>query len=179
MKSNIIRFAILSFLSLVINTGMASAKAEGGIATINVEKIYQAKVIKNIGTQIAKKRDKFQKQISSKEKSLEKEQKKLEAKKDILSSSALQEEQKKFFKKVEGLRGEGKKKNGILKKAHDNSMKRVNEMVSEIVNEVAQQKGLTIVLPASQVVYAVEAIDITSQVIVKLDKKITKLKVQF
>ena len=180
MKKNILISSLIAIMALFLNAAFANAQSSTSFATINIEKISkEARVVKNIATQISKKRDSFQKQISAQEKKLEKEQKKLEAKKDILSSSALQEEQKKFFKKVEKLKNDATKKDKILKKAYGDSIKKVNDIVGEIVNEIAKDKGLSLVLPSSQVVYSIEAIDITSQVVAKLDKRVSKIKVKF
>ena len=66
-----------------------------------------------------------------------------------------------------------------MKKAYANSIKKVNDMVIAIVNEIAEDKKLQLVLPSSQVLFFDESIDITNQVIKKLNKKISKMKVSF
>lgn len=172
-------FAVILPLFLIFS-GSAFSNESASVATINIDQISkEAKVVKNIAKQISKKRDQFQKQISASEKKLEKEQKKLESKKDILSESALKKEQLAFFKKVEKLKNDASKKDKILKKAYTTSIKKVNDVVGEIVNSIAVEKGLSLVLPSSQVVYSVESIDITQEVIKKLDKKVSKIKVKF
>ncbi len=177
ISSRISIFALIigSFLSFSVN-----AAENPTIATINIDRISkEAKVVKNIAKQISAKRDKFQKGITKQEKKLEKEKDKLEAKKNVLSESALKKEQLKFFKKVEKLKKDATKKDKLLKKAYTTSIKKVNDIVGEVVNDIAKKRGLLVVLPSSQVVFSVKGIDITSQVVVKLDKKISKMKVKF
>ncbi len=174
---------INSFGLLLLNIFVCSAaySAQGqAIATIDIDRISkEAKVVKNIADQISKKRDKFQKEITKEEKKLEKEKKKLDAKKGVLSDSALQEEQKKFFKKVEKLKNNATKKDKILKNAYAKSIKKVNDMVGEIVDELAKEGSFSVVLPSSQVVYATNDLDITTKAIERLNKKVSKMKVKF
>lgn len=150
------------------------------IAVINIEKISKdAKAVKYIAKKISAKRDKYQKEIAKKEESLKKEKKRIEAKKSILSRDALLKEQEKFFKKVEDLKKLAQKRDKTLKSAYTDSIKKVNEEVSEIVASVAKEQQIHLVLPASQVVFSIESLDITNEVIRRLNKKMTEVKVRF
>ncbi len=169
-----------SAIILVFALGVAEASAVENIAIIDIEKIsQQAKVVKDVAGKVSKKRDQFQKEITSQEEKLEAERKKIEAKKSILSEEALDKQQKDFFKKVEELKKFAEKRDASLKKAYSEAIKTVNEEVGVIVSEIAKEKGLSLVIPASQVVFSVDNLDITAEVIKRLDKKVSKASVKF
>lgn len=174
---------ILKTFSLLLISVLFFAKtlsASENLAVIDIEKISSdAKVMKYIAKKINSQREKYQKEISSKEKTLEKEKKKIEAKKNILSDEALQKQQKKFIEKVKDLKEFAGKRDKTLKTAYSESIKKVNEKVGEIVSEVAKEKQLTIVFPASKVVFSLESVDITQEVIKRLDKKMSRVSVRF
>ncbi len=174
------KFNLITLIFAVFMSFCANSSEKVQIATIDIEQISkEAKVVKDIAEQIGAKRDKFQKDITKQEQKLEKEKDKLDAKKSVLSDSALKEEQAKFFKKVEKLKSDASKKDKILKKAYTESIKKVNDIVGEVVDEVSKEKGLLIVLPTSQVVYSVKGVNITDEVVSRLDKRIDKLRVKF
>lgn len=171
----------LSIISLFVALFTAfNANALENVAIIDIDQISKdAKVVKYIAKKISKQRDRYQKEISKKEKGLEKEKEKIEAKKSILSQEALEKQQKKFIEKVRDLKEFAAKRDKTLKSAYSESIKKVNEKVGEIVSEIAQEQELALVLPASQVVYSLDSLDITAQVIEKLDKKMSRVKVRF
>ena len=180
MKNIVSKTGFFTLISVIFFAFSASANQPSSVGIVDIEQISkEAKVVRDIASQISKKRDQFQKDITEEEDKLEKEKDKLEAKKNILSESALREEQEKFFRKVEKLKNDAGKKDKILKKAYNESIQKVNDAVGEIVSEVALERNLSIVLPSSQVVFSVKGIDITSDVVSKLDKKITKIRVKF
>lgn len=180
MKQIISKSSFFALISVVFFAFSANANQESTVGVVNIDQISkEARVVKNIASQISKKRDRFQKEITKEESKLEKEKDKLDAKKNILSGSALKNEQKKFFRKVEKLKNSASKKDKILKKAYTESIKKVNDAVGEIVSEIALERNLSIVLPSSQVVFSIKGVDITSAVVAKLDKKITKIRVDF
>lgn len=157
-----------------------SSFAQGNMAIIDIEKVSkEAKVVKDITSKISKKRDQFQKEISAKEKTLEAEKTKIEAKKGVLSEEKLEKEQKDFISKVEDLKKFAEKRDATLKKAYTDAIKKVNEKVGDIVAKIAKEKELSVVFPSSQVIYALDNLEITEDVIKQLDKEISSISVKF
>ncbi len=170
----------ITILAILLPFSAFSQEGNAQFATIDIDRISkEAKVVKDIAKQIKNKRDNYQKEITKEERSLEKEKDKLEAKKSVLSEEALKKEHLAFFKKVEKLKKDANKKDKILKDAYTKSIAKVNDIVGEIVDEVAKEKKLLLVLPSSQVVYSVKGLDITEEVIDRLDDKISRIKVRF
>jgi len=59
------------------------------------------------------------------------------------------------------------------------SMSKVNEIIKEIIADIAKDKNYEVIIPASQTVFFNETLDISEEVLKKLDKKITKVDVKF
>ncbi len=178
MKNSIKKTFSIILCFLAIN--LQSANSSEIIAVIDVERISkEAKVVKYIGKMISRKRDSYQKEISSKEEELTKERDKIKAKQNILSQKALESQQNSFLEKIKTFKSYADKKDLILKKAYSKSLSKVNSEVEIIVSDIAKEKDFLVVIPASSLFYSKAKIDITGEVIEKLNKKMTKLKVEF
>lgn len=175
------KFTILLLSAFMAFTFSANAvKAAEGIAILDVEKIAkEAKAVRDIQKKVSKKQDQFQKEINTKQEALESEQKKLEAKRNILSKEAFEKEQKDFSEKVEKLKEFVEKRQASLKKASTASMENVNEKMKVVVEEVAKEKKLSLILPSSQVIYSLDGFEITDEVLKRLDKKVSTVDVKF
>lgn len=150
------------------------------IGIIDVEKIIQeSTAIVDIQSKVDKKKSAYESEIEKKQSALQQEQKKIEAKKDVLSQESFEKEVKAFDKKLEDLKTYIDRKQNSLKKASLEAMSKVNDKVKIIVSEVAKEKEFNIVIPASQTVHFDENLDITEEVLKRLNKKISKVDVKF
>ena len=163
-------------LSLFISqTALAS-----DIGVLDLEQIIKdSKAMRDIQTKVNKKQDDYQKEITKKQNDLEAEQKVIEGKKNVLSKEGFEKEIQKFEKKVDELKNYVDRKQNSLKKASIESMSKVNEIVKEIVDDIAKDRGFKIIVSASQTIYFNDTLDVTEEVLTKLDKKITKVDVKF
>ncbi len=167
--------AVAALFALNVSNSFA-----GEIAILDIEKIAkESKAVHDIQARVSKKQDEFQKEITKKQADLESDQKKLEAKKNILSKEAFEKEQKAFEKKIDALKELVEKRQNALKKASTDSMAKVNDKMKDIIGEIAKEKGLNLILPASQVVFSADSLDISAEVLEKLNKKVTKIEVKF
>lgn len=167
--------ALFAFIALSAANSFAA-----NIAVLDIEKIAkEAKAVHDIQGKVAKKQEDYQKEINKKQAELESDQKKLENKKNILAKEAFEKEQKEFEKKIETLKVFVEKKQNSLKKASTDGMAKVNDKMKDIIAEMAKEKDLQVILPASQVVFSVDNLNITEEVLEKLNKKITKVDVKF
>ncbi len=177
MKNKLLILITAIFATFAFAT--AESKAEN-IAILDIEKIAKdAKAVHDIQSKVSKKQDEYQKEINKKQATLESEQKSIESKKNILSKEGFAEEQKKFEKKIDELKAFVEKRQAALKKASTDGMAKVNEEMKSIITDIAKEKQLTIILPASQVVFSADNLDITNEVLEKLNKKVTKISVKF
>lgn len=168
---------VLTILFAVLTITNSNASS---IGILDLEKIIKdSKAMRDIQNKVNKKQDEYQKEVSKKQTDLESEQKTIEGKKSVLSKDGFEKEVQKFEKKVDDLKTFVDRKQNSLKKASMESMSKVNENIKEIIGEIAKDKNFDVIIPASQTVYYADSLDITEEVLKKLDKMITKVDVKF
>jgi outer membrane protein len=166
-------------LSAVLALFTFNANASG-IGILDVEKIVkESSAMRDIQGKVSKKQDEYQKEVTKKQAALEVEQKRIESKKTVLSKEALDKEAVAFEKKVDDLKTFVDKKQNSLKKASLEGMSKVNDKIKDIIADIAKDKDLDVIVPAAQALYYKDELDITEEVLGKLNKKITKIDVKF
>lgn len=157
-----------------------NANANGNIGILDVDKIIkESSVMRDIQSKVSKKQEEYQAEVTKKQNALEAEQKKIEGKKNVLSKEAFEKESKAFEKKVEDLKTFVDKKQNSLKKASIDGMSKVNEKIKDIIADISKEKELDVIIPASQALYYRDDLDISAEVLKRLNKKITKIDVKF
>jgi Skp family chaperone for outer membrane proteins len=171
------KLALLSMLVLFANTSNSNANS---IGIVDVEDIIKnASVMKDIKKKVEAKQSDFQKEIDKKQSALEAESKKIESKKSSLNEAAYTKEQEKFSKKIDELKEFVEKKQNSLRKASLDSMSKVNEEMKDIIAEISKEKGLDLVIPASNTLYSKDGMNISSEVLKRLNKNLSKVDVSF
>lgn len=170
-----------SFTTLATIFTLLSFNANAGsIAVLDVEKIVkESKAMRDIQKRVTKKQKSYQKEVNKKQKSLEAEQKKLEGKKKVLSAKAFAKEMKKFEKKIEKLKTLVDKRQSSLKKASVDGMAKVNDKIKVIISELSEEEDIDLIVPAGQTLFYKDNLDISKEVLKRLNKKITRVKVKF
>ena len=173
MKKGFIALA----LYFLISQNIAFASQFG---VLDVDKIIQeSSAVVDIQKKVDAKKVAYETEINKKQSQLEVEQKKLEDKKITLSKEAFEKEVKGFETKVDDLKTYIDRKQNSLKKASIDAMSKVNDKVKTIVSDIAKEKELDTIIPASQTLYFKDELDITAEVLSRLNKKITKVEVKF
>ena len=173
MKKNFIALAAV-FTLLSLNANAAN------IAVLDVEKIVKESVaMVDIQKKVTKKQEEYQKEVNAKQKELEAEQKKLEGKKTVLAADAFEKEIKKFEGKVDQLKELVDKKQNSLKKASVDAMGKVNDDIKTIIAELSKEKSLDLIVPAGQTLFYKDEMDVSAEILKRLNKKVTKVNVNF
>jgi len=170
-----------SFIALATIFTLSSLSANAStIGVLDVEKIVKESIaMRDIQSKVSKKQDEYQKDVNKRQKELEAEQKKLEGKKNVLSKEALENEMKAFETKIDGLKELVDKKQNSLKKASVDGMGKVNDKIKDIIAEISKEKEIDLIIPSTQALFYKDELDISAEVLAKLNKKITKVDVKF
>ncbi len=169
------------FVTLLAAFSMFSLSANAGdVGIIDVDQIMkESAVMRDIQSKIEKKQDEYQKQVQKKQEELESEQKRIEGKRSLLSKEAFDKETEAFEKKLDDLKTFVDKRQNSLKKASIDAMSKVNDKVKDIIADIAKEKSLDVIIPASQTLYYKDGLEVTEEVLARLNKKITKVDVKF
>lgn len=169
---HIFRIAILIF---GINTANVASAAGASIAVIDMQVINNAKVSQHIHEQLKQKNAAFRAEISQKEEKLKKESQALNSTSATLSKQELDKKHNEFRKKVVELQRQVQLRKSQLDKAYMKAISEVQKVVVEIVAKIAEEEGFDIVIAASDVLYNKPSINISKEVVKRLDEKLVKL----
>lgn len=172
---------IVAFL-LLTNPVMA---AEATIGIVNTQKILgDCKAAVSMRDQLKAKQKVFQAEFDAREKALRAEEKSLRAEKDALvkagaaaSKEAFQQKLIAFEKKMVKAQKDIQEKNEKVAKVINTTTREIEEHLLPIAKEVAAEKKLTIMLDSSVVLYNDSALDVTDEIMKRLNDKLSSVKV--
>jgi len=148
------------------------------IAVIDVQKILiDALAVKNIRQQITKYGTSFEEEIEKDRKEIRTANQELARQRTILSPEAFAEKRRKFEQRVVEVQRLVQQRQRELDKSRNEAMMVVNKSYTEIVWKIANELNLAVILRKSQTAYAIPTLDITKEVLTRLDKKLPTVKV--
>ena len=167
-------------VAVVLLLGFEAQAADAPkIAIVDIQKIVaESSATKDINKQLEKKKNEFQTQINKQEEALMKEDQELGKKKASLSSEAFEKKRKDFQEKVATVQRDVQKKRAQLENSYTEALGKVQKAVVDIIKDMADDKGFALAIPASQALYYQSQMDISSDVLSKLDSKLPAVKVE-
>jgi len=173
--------ALFSFGVQAQQTAAPEQKAERPLRVIvlNLDEIRRnALVVKNIRDQIAEFRKGFQAGIQKEEDALRTANQELAKKRTILSPEAFAKERRQFEQRVVGVQKLVQKRKRQLDQAQVEAMFKVEEQLNKIISDIAQQRKASIVLRRNQTILVARDIDVTAEVLDRLNKELTQVAVK-
>ena len=155
----------------------SAARAESTtIAIVDVEKILaESKAAKSLQAQIQSKKEAFQKEFAAKEKELKATETSLMSEQGKLSAEEFGKKRKAYEEKILETQKLFKKRRGSLDEGLSKAMQSLRKNIVEAAAQVAEEKKFDIILTRESVLIAEKGLDITTEVLTKLDAKITDI----
>lgn len=151
--------------------------ASPSIAVVDVEKILSdAKAAQSLQKQIQAKKEAFQKEFADKEKQLKADETALLAQKEKLSAEEFGKKRKAYEQKIIETRKLFQKRRSSLEAGLDKAMQQLRKNILESAAAIADEKKYDIVLTRESVLIAGKSLDITPDVLAKLDAKLADVK---
>ncbi len=169
-------------LAAIVSIAMhGAALAEGTkIAVVNIQSIMKdSTAAKAIRTQLETKQKAYQAEIAKKEEAMQKEEQELSGLRTTLSKEAFEEKVNAFRQKATAMQKDVQGKKATLDAAFEKALNDVQKAVNEIITEQAKEKGFNVAIPSSQLLYAEPGMDITAEVLTKLNAKLPSVTVDF
>lgn len=168
--------------SLAGPAGGACAAADplppASVAVLDYQVILRdSKAVSDIRRQIEAYRQDYQEKVSAEEQGLQAEEAELKRQRTVLSAEAFEERRRRFEEKVIALQRRVQDRTRALDRSFDEAMKNVQEALQVILKDLTEQKGYNLVLDKGQAVYAGEGLDITAEVLQRLDKRLNRVPV--
>ena len=186
-KTNIMRVSIPFILLavLVLHTSFVRAQASSELEPVSLAVVdfrgvlAKSEAARNIRSAVDEKRQELRKYFLEVENSLRDEQKNLSKKRAIVTAEAFEKRARKLKEKAQSAQKLAQTSNQKLKKSFDQAMDKVQKELVRIVAEVAEESGVGVVLFRSAIVIAVKKLDISKEVLMRLNKKLPDVKVRF
>ena len=170
---------IVAAALLVASPAMAQAQ-DGTIATVNIQQImHDSTAAQSVRDQLEGKQKAFQAEITKKQDTLQKEKAELDKKESVLAKAAFEAKERAFMSKVTKAREEMDNKKALLDNAFSRSLNQIQKSVTDIIADMAKEKGFMVAIPSSELLYGDSKLDITGEVLKRLNQKLPKLDVQF
>lgn len=177
----IFQSGIMALCLLAIATVTPAQAAElQGIGIVNIPQIMRdSKAANSVREQLKSKQKSFQAELDAKEKSLQQEDQALAKQKSNLSQEAFGQKVEAFRQKAISARQEIQNKKAQLDKGFEGALDKIQATTLAIVKDVANEKGLKLVVSSSTVLYSDSTMDITSEVLNRLNSKLPNVSVTF
>lgn len=149
------------------------------IAVVDVQKVVQeSSAAKDINAQIKASRDKYLGDVTKEEERLRTAEKKLSDQRSLLSAEAFEQKKAQFQEDILKAQRDIQAKRTKLDEAFNKALDQIQVVIYEIIDDLANDKDYQLVLPRSQTLFANKNLDITDEVLARLNKKLPSLKVK-
>jgi len=139
--------------------------ADGTIAVLNLRKVFAASEVgKKAQVEMDKKVKELQEKFKQEEDALVALQDEIEKKSSVWNEEKKQEKAIEFQKMRRDLRVKQEDANLELKKLEDQQLSPIRKELEQVIEKLAKDKGLDIILPSEVVMYSSDAVDITDEV---------------
>lgn len=173
-----LRFLTLTAIAILSFGAIKPALADTSIAVIDMQQILsESDAAKSILSQMKVKRDGLEKEIKSLEDKLKASEGELIKKKETLKPEEFAAARKEFEKKLIESRTKVQKDRNAADAAFNGAINELRKNLVEVVSQLATEKKIQLVITKQNVVIGDNSLEITKDVMTKLNAKIKTIKV--
>lgn len=175
-------FFLLVLSALILGASLLpfSAAAASDVAVVNIPQIMrESKAAQAIRDQVQSKQKAFQAELDQKETALQKEDQELAKQRSVLSQEAFEKKYREFREKAANTQKEVRAKRASLDKGLTLALAEIQKKVGEIVTALAAEKQFRMAFSSQQVLYTDPALDITNEVLSRLNSQLPSVTVNF
>ena len=163
------------FLAIVLLSFNAFSAEKNRIAVLDMQLVMNGtKMAKAKQADLKRRSQKAQKRILKMEESFKKRVEDLERKKSILSEDKFIEEQSELRRVSREHQGEVQTINEKFGREYKRIQKEISDEVDVVVKDIAKERGFDMVMAKSYLLYSSKAIDISDDVLKRVDKVLAK-----
>ena len=173
-----ITFFFAFFFNLLTFNALSESYPNTSIAIVDLNLILsESKAAKDATKQFEKIQKNTETEIVESDKKMLEERNKLIEQQSVIAPEAFEVKAKDYEKKLQNYQNDKQNKlrklEGVLQKARN----KILEKVKPILEELSQELGVTVILEKNSVLLSATNMDITDEVIKKLNKELPKIKV--
>ena len=146
-------------------------------AVIDYQRILRdAAAARSIRDQIEARRKAYQEEISKEEQRLHEIDKEFAKQRSVLSPEDFAEKRREFEQDVAGVQRKVQERRRELDRLSAAALNEVKEALIAIVTSIAEERGFNLVLPSSEVLFFARTLDLTEEVLAKLDARLPQVQ---
>jgi outer membrane protein len=174
--------ALLLALALAASGAPGAARAQQLPPTVAAVIDYQrilreAAAARSIREQIEGRRKAYQEEISREEQRLHEADKAFAKQRSVLTPEAFAEKRREFEQEVAEVQRLVQERRRALDEVSAEALNQVKKALIEVVTSIADERGFNLVLPSSEVLFFSRRIDLTEEVLAKLDARLPDVRV--
>lgn len=155
-----------------------SAQGLSGVAVVDIQRVMrESAAAKSIQGQIEKMRGSYQQEITKQENELRNAEQELNRQRTLVSPEAFNERRRQFEQKVGGLQRDVQNRKRALDTSFSSAMRTVENSLREIIEQLVTERRLNLVLIKSQTIYNAPELEMTDEVMKRLNAKLPSVKV--
>ena len=136
-----------------------------------------AVAVKAIRAQLSGYLDVYRTDTQKEEQDIRTAQEELGRKRQILTPEGYAEERKKLEERLAEAQDRVQRRRQALERVNNEAMEQVKETLEKIVAELANERQLTLILRKDQVVFTAPAIEITDEVLQRIDVRLPTVRI--
>ena len=167
-------------LSCNINASLAENIDKSSVLVVDTQILLEkSTAIIKVKEQLEKKAEEFKKDSSAKETSFKKRFEDLEKQKSVLSKDAFEQKNNELAKEFGDAQKKVQESRALLEKVYGESMQQFEKGLAEVISSIVAKENASVVIPKAQLLFSSPNLDITSQVLDALNKKLPTIAVKF
>jgi Skp family chaperone for outer membrane proteins len=161
------------------SSAWAQKRSAPVIAVVDAGQIMQnSEAAKAVRNQIEKIGKNYDQGLTAEKDRLEKEQQELEQQRATLAADAFQQKQRDFQQKVAAFERELQERRRKLAEVDSNAAEQIRAALIQVVDQISKEMGLNLVMTRADVIHADPGMDITTEVLRRLNAKLPTVAVQ-
>ena len=176
------KFQTIVFLAILVVGGIQSALAQQARAPVVVvidfqRAILSSKAAKSLTEEIGKLTKSYQIEIAKQEDALRAAQRELQLEADKLTPEQLQKKQEALNALVAKYQADFQQKKKRLEAIDQQGSQAIRNTLIEVSQNLAKQRGYNLILDKGVVIFSLDSLDITDEIIKLLDQKLHVVKI--
>ncbi len=167
--------AIVAVSLWMTSASEAGAQDPGSpiFAIIDIQKVLrESTAVKSLSRSIEERKGEYQAELRTEEQALREADQELARQRSILSAEAYAQKRSELEQKVATLQREARKRKRGLEKLFANGMGRVQNEMAKIAKEIAEERGLDLILSKATVVIVKPKFEITEEAVQRLNERL-------
>jgi outer membrane protein len=169
--------AVLGLTALLPLGARGQQVAAPVIVTVDVQQILRDSLVaKDVQAQMDQRTDRYTKEVSDQETALQKTQEELEKERSTLAPDAFNARMRDFQRRYDTLDNRVQATRQALQQSYNDAMTKVENTALQIIADIAAERKANLVLAKAAVLFEAPELDITQEVIKRLDVKLPQVQ---